>query len=297
MKLNLKLTSLLLGTCILAGPSASAMDPHDQDELEQFTLTVSAANANLERARDDLVAAQADFDSAQAALEVAQADFDAAQAALEAADVTRAAKAAKRKLQAAKDRCRRAASEVRQAERAVSEKESIVHTVRGGTVFVKNFNESLCPLELYKLLKSVYNNDSNVIVIVGKSRNINFWSPNPADLPSYINPLAMSITPDIEVSSSEVINRGTAYDTYRIQLHPLRLSREPSKYVDVVVYKDWNLAEDRPRDDAAFNTFLNDLARNYYRKLTVFHCGSRNRLSVTLDASRILRASCEPLTR
>ncbi len=290
MKLNLKLTSLLLGTCVLAGPSASAMDPHDRYELEQFTLAVSAANADLERARDDLVAAQADFDSAQA-------DFDAAQAALEAADVTKAAKAAKRRLQAAKDRCRRAASEVRQAERAVSEKESIVHTARGGTVFVKNFNGLLCPGKLYKSLKSVYNNDSNVIVIVGESRNINFWSPNPADRPGNINPLVMSITPDIEVSSSEVINRGVEYDTYRIQLHPLRLSREPSKYVDVVVYKDWNFAEDRPRDDAAFNAFLNDLARNYYRKPTVFHCGSRNRLSITLDAFRILRAYCEPLTR
>ena len=296
MKLNLKLMSILLGTCILAGPIASAMDPHDRYELEQFTLAVSAANADLDRARVALAVARDEFDSAQADLAAAQADFDAAQAALEAADVTRAANAAKRRLQVTEDRCRRAAWEVRQAEIAVSEKESIVHTARGGTVFVKNFNGLLSSCELYGSLESVYDNDSNVIIIVGESRNINFWSPNPADRPDYINPLLMLIGPDVEISGREVINRGTEYDTYRIQLNPFG-SRGRAKYVNVVVYKDWNLEEDRPRDDAAFNAFLNDLARNYYKNLTIFHRGLNNFLSITRDTSRNLRASCEPLTR
>ena len=308
MKLNLKLTSLLLGTCVLAGPSASAMDPRSQHESEKFTSVVNATNADLGRAEVALAAAQAELASAQAEFASAQAEFASAQAAFEAADVikdakrklpyaqaaleaaleaanftairdaeenlqmiqiahesakvTKAANAAKERLQAAKDRCKRAASKVQQAERAISEKESLVHIAHSHMGYLK----------LFKFLKSVYDNGSNVIIITGDSRDVNFWSPNFAERSFNEDPLAMSITPDIGVSSREVINRGVEYDTYRIQLYPLS-GRERSKYVDVVIYKDWNFAEDRPRDDAAFSTFLNDMASKY-SKLTVLHCDS-----------------------
>ncbi len=50
MKLNLKLTSLLLGTCVLAGPSASAMDPHDHSDdgkAKKFMITGAIESAVL----------------------------------------------------------------------------------------------------------------------------------------------------------------------------------------------------------------------------------------------------------
>ena len=51
MKLNLKLTSLLLGTCVLAGPTVCAVNPRDQrDSAETSASAVKVTEAAAEDA-------------------------------------------------------------------------------------------------------------------------------------------------------------------------------------------------------------------------------------------------------
>ncbi len=63
MKLNLKLTSLLLGTCVLAGPSASASDPHDHSDDVGDHHYVPYVGSFLDHSDDEDDSSDSDFSS------------------------------------------------------------------------------------------------------------------------------------------------------------------------------------------------------------------------------------------
>ncbi len=242
MKLNLKLTSLLLGTCVLAGPSASAMDPHDhsseyssrQDEIKKCAEAAKAARSEYWKklSKDD-----------------------------KAADV----------------------------DTKFSEK-SPAYMDDGSQLHLITFNPRSNSRAYAEFIQSVYELGVNGIMVVGDSENANFWDPDPTKRVQDVNLLELTRRRgdrnlDVEICGRTLIKSGPLYNIYRLEIRQTSRESKPH-YVEVVVYKKWDLGKDIPSDLGEFSSLCSFVMTKHNKPFVIFHPNSKTPISYTHPLDR-----------